>query len=66
MIFWMEHLFCRPKTQEELMKESIAQAVIKVLLGILSQLTLVTRLWWIVTKPDIAVARQKVGSEEGS
>ena len=63
MIFWMEHLFCRPKTQEELMKESIAQAVIKVLLGILSQLTLV---WWIVTKPDIAVARQKVGSEEGS
>ena len=48
------------------MKESIAQAVIKVLLGILSQLTLVTRVWWIVTKPDIAVARQKVGSEEGS
>ena len=45
------------------MKESIAQAVIKVLLGILSQLTLVD---WIVTKPDIAVARQKVGSEEGS
>ena len=45
------------------MKESIAQAVIKVLFGVLSQLTLV---WWIVTKPDIAVARQKVGSEEGS
>ena len=41
MIFCMEHLCCRPKTQEELMKESIAQAVIKVLLGILSQLTLV-------------------------
>ena len=41
MIFWMEHLFCRPKTQEELMQESIAQAVIKVLLGILVQLTLV-------------------------